>query len=176
MRVIFERSRKGGGSRAQVPVPASEAPEIPVRYLRGPSPGLPEVSELEAVRHYTRLSQLNFSNDISAEPRHENAERINHTPALKPLLDIFHEDPAQLLQTRLLDPAGTDRLLNAFVVPASAWVSTDDNLFLEYSTPKGNVLDGTASFESNKQFLLTHSRKNPGSLAAHLGAPGTRSE
>ncbi|MFN0315000.1 MAG: aminomethyl-transferring glycine dehydrogenase subunit GcvPB [Burkholderiales bacterium] len=68
MRVIFERSRKGGGSKAQVPVPPSESPEIPARYLRDQSALLPEVSELEAVRHYTRLSQRNFSIDTHFYP------------------------------------------------------------------------------------------------------------
>jgi hypothetical protein len=44
-------------------------------------------------------------------------------------------------------------VLAAFSAPASRWVSTDDNLYLEYSTPKGNVLDGTLSKERNVDML-----------------------
>ena len=68
MPVIFEHSRKGGGSRAQVPVSADGPSEIPARFLRDQPALLPEVSELEAVRHYTRLSQLNFSIDTHFYP------------------------------------------------------------------------------------------------------------
>ncbi len=68
MRVIFEQSRKGGGSRAQVPLSAGGPSEIPARFLRDQPALLPEVSELEAVRHYTRLSQLNFSIDTHFYP------------------------------------------------------------------------------------------------------------
>jgi hypothetical protein len=88
------------------------------------------------------------------------------------LLDILKADPVSLLDARLLDPDATDRFLNAFGVPASTWVSTDDNLFLEYSTPKGNARDGTESFNSNTQFIVRHSMARPDSLAARTDQPG----
>ena len=47
--------------------PASTA-DLPAELLRGESPLLPEVSELDAVRHYTRLSQKNFSIDTHFYP------------------------------------------------------------------------------------------------------------
>ncbi len=68
MRVIFEQSRKGGGSRAQVTASPDGPCEIPAQLLRRQAALLPEVSELEAVRHYTRLSQLNFSIDTHFYP------------------------------------------------------------------------------------------------------------
>ena len=43
-------------------------PELPARFLRAKPPALPEVSELQAVRHYTRLSQKNFSIDTHFYP------------------------------------------------------------------------------------------------------------
>ena len=64
--VIFDLSRSGRAATAQHP-PALEA-EIPARFRRRRPPLLPEVSELQAVRHYTRLSQLNFSIDTQFYP------------------------------------------------------------------------------------------------------------
>jgi glycine dehydrogenase subunit 2 len=68
--LIFEYSRPGRGARGQWPtVPASGALEmLPAALRRSRPPLLPEVSELDAVRHYTRLSQLNFSIDTHFYP------------------------------------------------------------------------------------------------------------
>jgi glycine dehydrogenase subunit 2 len=44
------------------------ASEIPDNLLRKTPPMLPEVSEMDAVRHYTRLSQKNFSIDTQFYP------------------------------------------------------------------------------------------------------------
>ena len=47
------------------------------------------------------------------------------------------------MQNRLLDPDGVDRFLAAFAargVDPESLLSDDDNLLLEYSTPRGNVL------------------------------------
>jgi glycine dehydrogenase subunit 2 len=68
MELIFEKSiagRKGflfGGS--DVPVRA----HVPAKYARSVDAALPEVSELDVVRHYTRLSQKNFSIDTHFYP------------------------------------------------------------------------------------------------------------
>ena len=64
--LVFELSRNGRGATAQYPA-AAEA-DIPDGFRRRKSPPLPEVSELQAVRHYTRLSQLNFSIDTQFYP------------------------------------------------------------------------------------------------------------
>ena len=66
MTLIFEKSRGGRRAFAQAPVDA--------RIRRSPSisahdkPRLPEASELQTVRHYTRLSQKNFSIDTQFYP------------------------------------------------------------------------------------------------------------
>ncbi|MEW5708854.1 MAG: aminomethyl-transferring glycine dehydrogenase subunit GcvPB [Pseudomonadota bacterium] len=65
--LIFERSEPGRLNAALAP--DWEAPEdIPEAFLRRSPLPLPEVSELEAVRHYTRLSQRNFSIDTHFYP------------------------------------------------------------------------------------------------------------
>src|SRR5579872_7188437 len=67
--LIFDYSRPGRGARAQWPAAApAAAGAIPAELRRRQRPSLPEVSELEVVRHYTRLSQLNFSIDTHFYP------------------------------------------------------------------------------------------------------------
>jgi glycine dehydrogenase subunit 2 len=65
--LIFELSRPGRVNRSQLSS-AGLASEIPADMLRAQPLGLPEVSELDAVRHYTRLSQRNFSIDTHFYP------------------------------------------------------------------------------------------------------------
>ncbi len=65
--LIFELSRSGRGSPALAPS-AADLGDIPAECRRMSKPLLPEVSELDAVRHYTRLSQKNFSIDTQFYP------------------------------------------------------------------------------------------------------------
>ena len=65
--LIFEKSRRGRRAFAQAPVAAGEI-DWPEHMLRKDRPGLPEASELQVVRHYTRLSQKNFSIDTHFYP------------------------------------------------------------------------------------------------------------
>ena len=66
-RLIFEQSAPGRSADAQYPQAPIEVP-VPAELRRATPPLLPEVSELQAVRHYTRLSQLNFSIDTHFYP------------------------------------------------------------------------------------------------------------
>src|SRR6476660_5660647 len=66
-KLIFELSSPGRGAHAQYPR-ETIATHIPPALRRAAPPLLPEVSELEAVRHFTRLSQLNFSIDTHFYP------------------------------------------------------------------------------------------------------------
>ena len=69
--LIFERSVPG---RRGYRLPPSEVPAcrpgeaLPEEALRPTPPPLPEVAEFDVVRHYTRLSQLNFSVDTHFYP------------------------------------------------------------------------------------------------------------
>ncbi len=64
---LFEQSRRGRRAFAQAP-DVTEATDLPQALLRRDRPGLPEVSELQVVRHFTRLSQKNFSIDTHFYP------------------------------------------------------------------------------------------------------------
>jgi len=65
--LIFEKSRSGRRAFAQSPSTTDDA-AIPAALLREDTPRLPEASELQTVRHFTRLSQMNFSIDTQFYP------------------------------------------------------------------------------------------------------------
>ena len=67
-KLIFEYSRPGRGAVGQWPEKAAAPADLPAALRRKGRPLLPEVSELDVVRHYTRLSQLNFSIDTHFYP------------------------------------------------------------------------------------------------------------
>jgi glycine dehydrogenase subunit 2 len=66
--LIFEQSRPGRFNSSQAPRERADVGDIPDRFLRTKPAPLPEVSEMQAVRHYTRLSQKNFSIDTHFYP------------------------------------------------------------------------------------------------------------
>jgi glycine dehydrogenase subunit 2 len=66
--LIFTLSRPGRGARARVPPVAAAASDLPAGLRRAAPPALPAVSELQVVRHFTRLSQMNFSIDTHVYP------------------------------------------------------------------------------------------------------------
>jgi glycine dehydrogenase subunit 2 len=66
--LIYDQSRPGRRATAQAPLAATAVADIPQHLRRKAPPALPEVSELQVVRHYTRLSQKNFSIDTQFYP------------------------------------------------------------------------------------------------------------
>ena len=66
--LIFEHSRPGRRNNSQSPAAKVQAEKIPHNLLRKNQPLLPEVSEMDTVRHYTRLSQMNYSIDTEFYP------------------------------------------------------------------------------------------------------------
>jgi glycine dehydrogenase subunit 2 len=70
--LLFERSRPG---RKAYSLPALDVPEVPMpelldeRWLRKDGiPGFPELSEVDVVRHFTRLSTWNYGVDTGLYP------------------------------------------------------------------------------------------------------------
>ncbi|MBF0470009.1 MAG: aminomethyl-transferring glycine dehydrogenase subunit GcvPB [Gammaproteobacteria bacterium] len=70
MELLIEQSVPGRSNRAQfaATVEPSAAPELPEALLRKGEIPLPRLSELQVVRHFTRLSQRNFSIDTHFYP------------------------------------------------------------------------------------------------------------
>src|SRR5215470_12769906 len=70
-KLVYEKSTAG---RQALVMPKADVPEkklsdlIPKQFLRTEPPALPEISELEAVRHFVNLSQLNHAVDTGFYP------------------------------------------------------------------------------------------------------------
>jgi glycine dehydrogenase subunit 2 len=66
--LIHDHSRPGRRATAQSPRACAPVEDIPAALRRRHPAALPEVAELDVVRHYTRLSQKNFSIDTQFYP------------------------------------------------------------------------------------------------------------
>ncbi len=68
--LLFEISRPGrrGAALPPLDVPDAARYDLDARYTRPEVAGLPELSEVEVVRHYTRLSRLNYAIDMGLYP------------------------------------------------------------------------------------------------------------
>ncbi|MHB1610129.1 MAG: aminomethyl-transferring glycine dehydrogenase subunit GcvPB [Sulfobacillus sp.] len=126
--VIFEKSVAG---RRGVSLPASDVPVpdlaeiLPESYIRQSATRLPEVSEMDVVRHYTYLSSLNYGVDTGFYPLgsctmkynpkiNEWAANLPGFAALHPLqpvdtvqgiLELMHD-----LEVALAEISGMDRV------------------------------------------------------------------
>jgi len=89
-KLIFELSSPG---RVAWSLPEADVPEadtkklVPAKFLRNDAPDLPEVSEFDVVRHYSRLSRMNYGVDTHFYPLGSCTMKYN--PKL-------HEDMARL--------------------------------------------------------------------------------
>jgi glycine dehydrogenase subunit 2 len=66
--LIFELSQPGRTAAAQLSAETPIPDDLPPQFRRKTPIGLPEVSELQALRHYTNLSRKNFSIDTQFYP------------------------------------------------------------------------------------------------------------
>lgn len=101
---IFERSStdRQGFQLPMLPVPE----KLPTNYSRKKLAELPEVSELQVVRHFTRLSSWNYAIDLGTFPlgscTMKYNPRVNEEIAAFPGLSEIHPDiPAELCQGAL---------------------------------------------------------------------------
>ena len=126
--VIFDFSVPGrvGSSYPDPDVPDAPLEQlVPAAYLRKQPAALPEVSELDVVRHYTRLSHRNFSIDEGFYPLgsctmkynpkiHEDAARLPGFARLHPYVPAEHAQGALRLmwelEQLLAEISGMDRV------------------------------------------------------------------
>ena len=103
--LIFEKS---SAKRKGVSVPKSDCPEINPRdviskeFLRDDIKGFPEVSEIDVVRHFTRLSQWNFAVDTGFYPLGSCTMKYNPK---------INEDIARLHGFSMLHPYEPEELI-----------------------------------------------------------------
>ncbi|MFH1442310.1 MAG: aminomethyl-transferring glycine dehydrogenase subunit GcvPB [Candidatus Omnitrophota bacterium] len=117
MRLIFEKTIEG---RQGVKIPKSDVPldgKLEHKYCRQKEPNLPEVSELDVVRHWTNLSRLNFSVDTNFYPLGSCTMKYNpkfteKAAALEGFLDL-HPLLPQLLGGGMLAQGSLEVLYQA---------------------------------------------------------------
>ena len=108
-KLIFELGRKG---RIGSSIPRDELEEtspkelLSEELLRKSEPELPEVSEIEVIRHYTRLSQLNFCVDTNFYPLGSCTMKYNpriceKLASLDGFKNIHPYEPEELVQGAL---------------------------------------------------------------------------
>jgi glycine dehydrogenase (decarboxylating) beta subunit (EC 1.4.4.2) len=105
-KLIFEISRKG---RKGYSLPKNDLPEdklIPEQFLRRTPPELPEVSENEVVRHFVRLSTMNYHIDKGFYPLGSCTMKYNPkinelTAALPGFADLHPLEPISAVQGAL---------------------------------------------------------------------------
>jgi glycine dehydrogenase subunit 2 len=104
--LIFELSKQGRRAWS-LPDASDDAPGldelIPAEHRRGALPRLPEVSERDLVRHFTRLSQRNWAIDVGAYPLGSCTMKYNPKVA---------EDAAAMPGFSLLHPHCDDELVH----------------------------------------------------------------
>lgn len=152
---VFDMSSPG---RRGVRMPASDVPDrpmddlLPAEHRREEPPGFPELSELDVVRHFTRLSQLNFGIDTNFYPlgscTMKYNPKVNETAAAMPGFARMHPytpDPLAQgvlslcddLQRRLCEICGMD----AFTLQPAAGAHGEALgmlLVRAYHTKRGN--------------------------------------
>ena len=66
--LIFEKGQPGRFATSQAPKASGKCDDIPAELMRKTPAAMPEVSELQTVRHFTNLSRKNFSIDTQFYP------------------------------------------------------------------------------------------------------------
>jgi spermidine synthase len=89
-------------------------------------------------------------------PSHSTISSLENNDGLAEILSLHDGTVKNLLKKRLLNPQSVDIMLDTIKkrwLPSDSLISTDDNLFLEYSTPRGNVRAYGKSLRENIRFL-----------------------
>ncbi|WP_395699535.1 fused MFS/spermidine synthase [Aquabacterium sp.] len=92
-------------------------------------------------------------NSPRSGPTRQKVDALAQSQPLADLMRSLKVNVADIEASRLLNPRDVDRILLSYGVGLEYWVSTDDNLRLEYGTPRGNVLDGDSSYAANLRIL-----------------------
>jgi predicted membrane-bound spermidine synthase len=98
-------------------------------------------------------------------PNSNAIARLLDEARLKQTLSVFPDGLRTVLYGRLLTPEGLKDVIASYQretgLRESELLSTDDNLYLEYSTPRGNVREYEDSIFDNEQFLARRRPLSP---------------
>jgi len=88
-------------------------------------------------------------------------EQMQARPGLMDMFKVVNLDPSNIGTRLILSSDDTNRLVARFTNTSDFVISTDDNMFLAYSTPKGNALDAGKSMDQITQTLRQYSSQIP---------------
>ena len=102
MKLIYEHSKEGRRASA-LPRPELPVPDLPAELRRAEPARLPEISEPELVRHFTRLATRTFGIDTGFYPlgsctmKHNPRvnERVVNLPGFRDLHPLQEDEGAQ---------------------------------------------------------------------------------
>jgi spermidine synthase len=98
-------------------------------------------------------------------PHPQAIARLLEEQRLQETLSVFSNGLRSVLYGRLLTPEGLDTILSTYEretgLTDQMLLATDDNLYLEYSTPRGNVRDYDESILDNETFLARERPRSP---------------
>jgi spermidine synthase len=104
----------------------------------------------------------------SCQPNRQTLNALDQSPELASTLKLFDGHAAQVLKGRILTPQTLKKLVDdarrEFGSGFGPLIATDDNVTLEYSTPKGNVRKYDESLDQNLRYLDKY--KEPDLFAA----------
>jgi predicted membrane-bound spermidine synthase len=90
-------------------------------------------------------------------PSRQTLQALESAPELAGTLRLFGGHAEEILKGRLLTPGSLEQLVRdaqqRFGAAKTDLIATDDNLTLEYSTPKGNVRPYIDSLDQNLRYL-----------------------
>jgi spermidine synthase len=84
----------------------------------------------------------------------EHLRSLEARPELAATLGGIHLE--QLLERVMLSGESLDRFIGDSAREGGPIISTDENLYLEYATPKGNVMDYFKSYDRTVSMLKTY--------------------
>ena len=88
-----------------------------------------------------------------ADPLPAAMAALQTEPRLAAIRRIAGDDLAHLPDKRLMTPPGIDTFIRQLGTDGALWLSTDDNMRLEYDTPRANVNDPETSYKANLALL-----------------------
>ncbi len=131
-----------------------------------PTDILTVIATLREEFEYVTLYEVGFQGILIATndpaksiPSQSAIEKLETTDTLGTIRHHFLAKIGEIPKSILIANAEVDQYIKGVGVDRSVWISTDDNLMLEYSTPKGNVNDHQKSTILNRNLILKF--KNP---------------
>lgn len=109
--LILERKGSSEGPRIPFEEEFPGVPEIPEEILRNDSPPIPNIPEIEVVRHYTRLAQMSYGVDSGPVPLGSCTMKYNPK-----ILDLLLSDPRILYLHPLQDEKTVQGILEIIYI------------------------------------------------------------